>query len=559
MPFMSHRFPHRSHRSSPIFRRVLSAVVAVALLVDPLAPSMLATGLADAQTNPPASVPSSPASNLPVYGQVPPPITVPALPSDIAPASPQLGMANVVTALPDLGDASFALVSPAQERKLGEAVARQIRGSGGYLDDPEVNDYLNELGHRLVAARPDSPWDFEFGAMADPVVNAFAIPGGFVFVNVGLILMTQTESELASVLAHEITHVTQHHYVRNLVDQKNALVLQIAALLVAVAAGVKGGSQSGQVASAAIATAQGLAIQSQLNYTRQNEYEADRIGFQRLYVAGYEPTAMATMFQRMLKQSRFSDNNAPGYLRTHPVTTERIGEAQARAEQVPYRQVPDTLDFQMVRALLRSYQGTPRDAVKFFESSLADKKYNSEVATRYGLVAALLRANSLPRAKVELAALEKIAPPHPMIEAMAGHVYMESGDLDVALKRIDGALQRYPNKLQLIYDYPEVLLRAHRPADAAAFLEAELVRYPDNGPLHGIAARAYAELGRKTQQHRHQAELYAWQGDLKGAITQLELASKSNDGDFYLSSVVETRLRTLRRDLEEQKALAKQG
>ena len=134
----------------------------------------------------------------------------------LAPAMPQLGMANVQTSLPDLGDESQSLASPAQERRLGETVMRQIHGSGGYLDDPEVNDYLNELGHRLVAAQPDSPWDFEFFAMADPSVNAFAIPGGFVGVNMGLILMTQTESELASVLAHEITHVTQHHYVRGL-------------------------------------------------------------------------------------------------------------------------------------------------------------------------------------------------------------------------------------------------------------------------------------------------------------------------------------------------------
>jgi predicted Zn-dependent protease len=213
----------------------------------------------------------------------------------------------------------------------------------------------------------------------------------------------------------------------------------------------------------------------------------------------------------------------------------------------------------MVRALLRSYQGTPREAVQFFDSAIADKKFNNEVAVRYGLVAALLRANDLKRAKVELARLEKTAPPHPMIEAMAGHVYMESGDLDVAHKRIEAALTRYPNKLQLISDYSEVLLRQGRPADAAKFLEAELTRFPTNGPLHGIAARAYGELGQKTQEHRHQAELYAWQGDLKGAITQLELATKANDGDFYQYSVVETRLRTLRRDLDDQKALAKNG
>jgi predicted Zn-dependent protease len=553
---MSRLSPSCRPHSAPLFRRGLCAVVALALCANPLAPSVLAVGETHAQDNPP---PSAPSSNKPVYSQVPAPTVVPALPPDEIPPLPQVNLANVQTSLPDLGDESQSLASPAQERRLGEFVMRQIHGSGGYLDDPEVNDYLNELGHRLVAAQPDSPWDFEFFAMADPSINAFAIPGGFVGVNMGLILMTQTESELASVLAHEISHVTQHHYVRGLAGAQRSLLYSIAAMLVAIAAGIKGGNQGGQVASAAIATAQGLAIQSQLNYTRQNEYEADRIGFQRLWAAGFDVNAMATMFQRLLKQGRFSDSNAPGYLRTHPVKTERIADAQARAEQEPYRQVPDSLDFQMVRALLRSYQGTPREAVQFFDSAIADKKFNNEVAVRYGLVAALLRANDLKRAKVELARLEKTAPPHPMIEAMAGHVYMESGDLDVAHKRIEAALTRYPNKLQLISDYSEVLLRQGRPADAAKFLEAELTRFPTNGPLHGIAARAYGELGQKTQEHRHQAELYAWQGDLKGAITQLELAIKANDGDFYQYSVVETRLRTLRRDLDDQKALAKNG
>jgi predicted Zn-dependent protease len=544
---MSRPPPHPLHRSSLAFRRILSGIVAVALFVDPLAPSMLAAGAAHAQANPPNL-------NLPDLGSTH--VTLP----DPIPAMPQLGMANVQTSLPDLGDESQSLASPAQERRLGETVMRQIHGSGGYLDDPEVNDYLNELGHRLVAARPDSPWDFEFFAMADPSVNAFAIPGGFVGVNMGLILMTQTESELASVLAHEITHVTQHHYVRGLASQKNALLLQIAALLVAIAASRAGGNQGGQVASAAIATAQGLAIQSQLNYTRQNEYEADRIGFQRLDAAGFDVTAMATFMNRLQKSGQFADSGAPSYLRTHPITYERVAEAQARAFGKPYRQVPDSLDFQLVRALLRSYSGTPKEAVEFFSTAIADRKFNDEVAARYGLVASLLRAADYARAKTELAALEKMAPSHPMIDAMAGHVLMEAGNLDLAIARFEAAHARFPNKLQLIYDYPEALLKAGRARDAAAFLERELARFPTNGPLHRIAARTYAELGKKLQQYRHQGEFYAWQGDLRGAVGQFELAAKAGDGDFYLSSVVEVRLRVLRRELAEQQALlAKNG
>ncbi len=442
---------------------------------------------------------------------------------------------------------------------MGEAVVRQIRGAGAYLEDPEVNDYLNLLGQRLVTAIPSSVSGFEFFAVADPSINAFALPGGFIGVNTGLILLAQNESELASVLAHEISHVTQHHLTRAVAGQQRSMLYSLAALAVAIAASRSGSSSSGQATSAAIAGAQALALQSQLNYTREHEYEADRIGFQRLDAAGFDVNAMATFMERLQRTSRFADSSGPSYLRTHPVTYERIAEAQARAQDKPYRQVTDSLEFHMVRALLRSYTGTPQEAVDFFRNALAERKYNNEVATRYGLVASLLRASELTRAKAELAALEKMAPQHPMIEAMAGHVLMESGDLDGAIARFKAALARYPNKMQLVYDYPETLLKAGRVREASEFLERELLRFPGNGPLHRLAARAYAALGKSMQEHLHQGEFYAWQGDLKGAITQLELASKARDGDFYVASMVDTRLRAMRRDLEEEKALAKNG
>ena len=463
------------------------------------------------------------------------------------------------TRLPDLGDESQALVTPMQEHKLGESIVQQIRGAGAYLEDPEVNDYLNELGGRLVAAVPEGRLDFEFFAVADPGINAFALPGGFVGVNTGLILLAQSESELASVLAHEISHVTQHHLTRSIAGQQRSILLSLAALAVALAASRSGSSSSGQAASAAVAGAQALALQSQINYTREHEYEADRIGFQRLDAAGFDVNAMATLMERLQKTTRFADGITPSYLRTHPVTYERIAEAQSRAQGKPYRQIGDSLEFHMVRALLRSYSGTPKEAVDFFRDALRERKFNNEMATRYGLVASLLRAADYPRAKAELAALEKVAPPHPMIDAMAGHVLMEAGDLKGALSRFESALAKYPSKMQLVYDYPETLLKADRARDASIFLEREIARFPGNGPLHRLAARAYAALGKNAQQHLHQGEFYAWQGDLKGAVTQLELAAKAGDGDFYVNSVVDTRLRALRRDRDEAKALAGNG
>jgi predicted Zn-dependent protease len=214
--------------------------------------------------------------------------------------------------------------------------------------------------------------------------------------------------------------------------------------------------------------------------------------------------------------------------------------------------VPDSLDFQFVRALLRSYNGTSKEAVAFFEHAIAEGKYNSEIAAHYGLVASLLRDADYPRAKTELAKLEKMAPPHPMVDAIAAHVYLDSGDLKQALARFEFALAHYPNKMQFVYDYPDALLKANRARDAVAYIERQLARYPTDGRLHRTASKAYATLGNRMQQHRHLAELYAWQGDLKGAVTQLELAVKAGDGDFYQSSVVETRLRALRQELQEQ-------
>jgi beta-barrel assembly-enhancing protease len=492
----------------------------------------------------PIALAQNPPQDLPAFGKASPDPQRRPEPGDSTPRPP--------LSLPELGDPSQAVLSGVQERRLGEAIVRQIRGSGAYLNDPEVNGYLNELGNRLVTAIPGAQFDFEFFAVADPSINAFALPGGFVGVNTGLILLAQTESELASVLGHEITHVTQHHIARSIDAQRDALLAQLGALAAAVLASRSHSSSSGDLTSAAIASAQGLAIQSQINFTRQNEEEADRLGFERTYAAGFDPSAMGAFFQRLQKASIWFEGNSPSYLHDHPETYQRIAEAQARAFTKPFHQVPDSLDFQMVRALLKSYEGTPREAVEYFRDAIAEHKYNNEVAVHYGLVASLLRAEQFKKAVAELQTLEKTAPPHPMIDAMAGQVLMQAGQLKAAIARYESALVHYPRKMQLVYDYPEALLKDNQPAKAAAFLDDQLQRFPSDGPLHQLTARAYAALGKQLLQHLHQAEFYAWQGNLRAAVIQLELAVKAGDGDFYQQSVAESRLRVLRRELTEQ-------
>src|SRR6202158_71390 len=268
----------------------------------------------------------------------------------------------------------------------------------------------------------------------------------------------------------------------------------------------------------------------QINFTRQNENEADRIGFQRLDAAGFDVTAMATLMERMQRAIRFTEGSAPSYLRDHPVTYERIAEAQARAQSKPFRQIKDSLDFNMVRALVRSYQGTPQEAILFFEDAIAEKKYNDAISARYGLVASLLRAENFKRAQTELATLEQVAPQHPMVEAIAGQVLMQAGLLPAAIKRYERALARYPAKMQLVYDYPEALLKNKQPGKAAAFVAEQLQRFPSDGPLHLLAAKSYAAMGKQLLEHQHQGEYYAWQGNLQAAIDQVELAIKAGEG-----------------------------
>jgi predicted Zn-dependent protease len=469
-----------------------------------------------------------------------------------APILPPTATAQNIYRLPELGDASQEILSPFQERRIGESIIRELRASGAYMDDPEVNDYLDTLGHKLVAAGSDTRQDFEFFAVPDPSINAFALPGGYIGVNTGLILLTQSESELASVLAHEITHVTQRHLTRMASGQKDALLLSLAALAVAVAASQSGSSSSGQVIGAAITSAQALAIQSQINYTREHEYEADRIGFQRLRAAGFDVTAAAVFMTRLQRSSRFADGNMPSYLRTHPITTERVAEAQARAESVPYRQVVDSIDFHLVRALLQSYVGTPREAVAFFEDALRERKFNDKNAAHYGLAAALLRTKDYDRAKKEIAGLDKELQ-HPMIDAMAGHIMMESGDLDGAVARFGKAVERYPNKKQLVYDYPEALIRAGQFQKAIDFLERQITRFPGDGPLHQKTASAYAKLKRPFKEHAHQGEYYAWLGSPQAAIEQFDLALKHDrNASFQEKSALESRKRAMQAELRER-------
>ena len=453
--------------------------------------------------------------------------------------------------LPDLGDSSAADLSPQMERRIGESIVRDIRlHDASYVDDAEIQGYLNDLGGRLAANTPGPHQDFEFFAVRDPTLNAFALPGGYIGVHTGLLLAAQSESELAAVLSHEIAHVEQHHIARMVGKQGQANLTSLAALVVAILAA----GSNAQVAQAALATGTAVNMQTQLNYTREFEREADRIGMQILESSGYEVQGMASFFVRLQQFGRLYENNAPAYLRTHPLTTERIADMENRAAARSQRQVPDSLGFQLVRAKLRSEQGMPADAITDFEAQLREKKYASEVAAHYGLARAQLRAKNYTVAAREVAALRRLNASSPMIETLAAEVQAASGDISAALNTYREARPRFPQDRALIYGAIDAQLLAGRADEARQAAAAELRTFPADARLWSLQAKAYAALGKRLLQHRSQAEVYALQGQLRAAIEQLQIAQKAGDADFYEQSAVDARLRELqRRQLEEDK------
>ncbi|MDH5650141.1 MAG: M48 family metalloprotease, partial [Gammaproteobacteria bacterium] len=234
--------------------------------------------------------------------------------------------------LPDLGDESGALISPLEERRLGEDFMRQARHQLQFIDDPELVDYLQSLGNKLVAQSENTQQPFRFFLVNNPSINAFAVPGGFITVHTGLVLAAETESELSAVLAHEIAHITQRHIPRMFAAQKRTAAPAMAALLAAILMLEAGHTEGGE---AAIALSTASMVQSQINFTRAHEEEADRVGTQIMADAGHDPRAMAAMFKRMQSWGRLYETNLPEFLRTHPLTGRRIAESENRANQYP--------------------------------------------------------------------------------------------------------------------------------------------------------------------------------------------------------------------------------
>lgn len=453
--------------------------------------------------------------------------------------------------LPELGDVSQTVLSASDEERIAKQILQQVAVSDEVLQDVEIVDYLQALGNRLAAASDDKQQAFHFFIVKDPSINAFAMPGGVIGVHTGLFLASNTESELAGVLGHEIGHVTQHHLARMLAKQKTDTFKNIAgialALLVARA--------NPQLATGALTASSAAGIQRQLDYTRAHEREADRVGLSILTNAGFDPRGMPGFFRVLQRGSRFVEGSAPSFLRTHPLTSERITDVENRVASMPYKQVASSIDYHFVRAKLRASSGLAQADIDQFNNNISAGRYANEVAEHYGLALALLRKNDIGGAKKELKWLAENKVNSAFIDNLKARFEVARNNPKGAAEQYKAALKKHPENRALIYGYAEHFLAVRQSKKMISFIKSKQTLYPNDPYFYTLLAKAYFIEKKELLRYQAQGEAYFRQYNVNGAVEQMNFATRSNDGSFHEKSIVEARLKELRRLQKNQNQL----
>ncbi|MBD7978004.1 MULTISPECIES: M48 family metalloprotease [Pseudomonas] len=454
-----------------------------------------------------------------------------------------LSQAVPASDLPALGDASSAIVSPEQEHQLGRAWLSVLRGQVSQLSDPLLKDFLETSVYRLAETSQLQDRRLEFVLLNSSQLNAFAAPGGIIGVNGGLFLHAQTEAEFASVLAHELAHLSQRHFARGLEAQQRMQLPMMAALLAGVIAAAAGAGDAG---IAAIASTQAAAIQSQRSFSRQNEQEADRIGLVNMRNAGYDPRGMPNMFERLMRQYRY-DAKPPEFLLTHPVSESRIADTRNRAEQSANGGKQDSLAYQLMRARAQlQFESTAGLSTKRFRAQLEENPQMD--AARYGLALSLSRTGQLEEARQTLQSLLNKAPDDIAYNLALIEIDATANRLDAAQQRLTRLLALYPNNYPLLQEQSELFLKQGQPRQAEAVLDQLLkTRHKDPDVWYQVSeVRGLA--GNIVGLHQARAEFFALVGDYDQALEQLDYAKRRVSNNFPLTARIDARQSDLRNE-----------
>ena len=485
--------------------------------------------------------------------------------------------------LPDLGSSANALISPQEAQDYGAAMLRQMRALDMVLDDALLDDYINDLGYRLVSGSEKPKDHFKFFIAKDNIINAFAAPGGYIAVNSGLIVLTHNESELAGVIAHEIGHITQNHLQRAFEASKKDTPLMALVLLGAIAAGA--GAGAGDAAGAILMGGQGLLMQRQINFTRKDEIEADRAGIQTLANAGYDPIAMASFFGRMEDTLRVGTGgdlgDTPALLQDHPVTMDRISDAKARAGTLAARQKQrpsgSTLDktqwekstapiafvkdptslinrdtdgvdnFLLMRERVRVLSNDPGQMTSYYASSLKNDRNFDVPSNRYGYALALIRSNNGSKAAEELQPLLTAHPGNQVLRLAMADAKLQAGHRAEALKLYADLNQQSPRNRAIALGYAKALIDGGNQDDGrqAATMLMPMLDNNDEPELYRTYARASDKAGDTVRAGEAYADASYLSGRPFDAMEQLKRLLKRPDLDYYARARIQARINDL--------------
>jgi len=459
--------------------------------------------------------------------------------------------------LPTMGSAGGADLSPLLEQRLGDAIMVQGRRDPTYIDDPDVRQYLGGLGRRLASHAPGGAPGIEVFGVRDPTFNAFAMPGGYIGVNSGLVVSSESESELAGVLAHEIGHVAQRHIARGFAQGAQTGSVMMATMAASLLAALAGG---GDLAAGVAAFGQAAAVNQQLSFSRDAEREADRAGFDMLRKSGYDPGGMAAMFGRLMNASRLNEGAGGGaYASTHPLSIQRMSDIQNRLRLMPAVSHVDSDDFWYLRARMRMLQATDaqsqRAAAQLLREEARALSGVRQSAAWYGLAWSALRDGNAGEARQALDNARAGGREAPQLADVAVRLAWAAGDNAGALAAARAAWQRWPDRRILAYDLAQSLQRSGSHDEAIKFLRERIAQWGDDEPrLYQLLAQSEDQSGRRIEARRDMARYYVLTGALPAAVSQLNQA-RGLSHDFYEQSQIDVEIRDVKDRMAEEREL----
>jgi predicted Zn-dependent protease len=441
--------------------------------------------------------------------------------------------------LPEMGDSAGTLISPQEEKQLGEAFFRGLHQQVDINQDSEIQQYIQNIGEKLVSHSDTPAYPFHFFVVMENAINAFAGPGGYIGVNSGLILMTEAESELASVMAHEIAHVTQRHLYRSYEASSRLSIPMVAATLGAILLG----TQSGAAGQAAIMAIQAGSVQFQINFTREHEEEADRVGMQTLSQSVFDPRSMPTFFERLQQSTRYAGQNVPEFLRTHPVTASRISDSRGRADNYPYKQYPDSLAYQLIKTKLQVLLSVDNDEIRtLLQAKLNQGLPEQRTVANYGLGLVALKTQNFAQAERIFQELVQQFPRQSHYPAALARTALEASNYKVALERYQKLSEQFPENDAVKIEYVSALLKAGEAHKAKEVL-LQLSPKTKNLPIFAqLLAQIYGELNQPAESHRYLADYYFAMGETRQAILQIRLAQQIRNISPQLVAILHEKL-----------------